>query len=130
MFEARLVEEEHQNKSYVYLKVGDEDFYIDLEKNEILAGLFSEKEMASIIEDLIVENLRLETNLRMAAKSLSKTEAKVLEFSVRGLSSADVGAKMDLPADEVESCKQAICEKLKSGNFSSLVSVLREKKLQ
>lgn len=130
MFEARLVEEEHQNKSYVYLKVGDEDFYIDLEKNEILAGLFSEKEMASIIEDLIVENLRLETNLRMAAKSLSKTEAKVLEFSVRGLSSADVGAKMDLPTDEVESCKQAICEKLKSGNFSSLVSVLREKKLQ
>ncbi len=130
MFEARLVESKNEKKNYVYLKVGEEDFYIDLEENEILAGLFSEKEMVNIIENLIVENLRLETNLRIASKRLSETEHKVLELSAKGYSSHELEAKLELSGDDIEAAKNSVCQKLNNENFNQLVRLLREKKLQ
>ena len=130
MFEARLVENKNEKKNYVYLKVGEEDFYIDLEENEILAGLFSEKEMVNIIENLIIENLRLETNLRIASKRLADIEHKVLELSAKGYSSHELEAKLEISGSEIDAIKENVCQKLNNQSFSQLVRLLREKKLQ
>lgn len=130
MFEARLVEHKNEKKNYVYLKIGEEEFYIDLEENEIVAGLFSEKEMANIIEDLIIENLRLETNLRIASKKLTQEEKRVLELAAHGQHRHDISSKLAIPEEAVEACQQNICAKMGQSSFNGLISFLRKKKLQ
>lgn len=130
MFEARLVESKTDKKDYVYLKIGKEDFYIDLEENEILPNLFSEKEMAGIIENLIIENLRLESNLRIASDKLTPQEYTVLDLAARGQSTKGVSSKTGLSRENIEICKKQICQKLKKGSLEELICFLREKKLQ
>lgn len=130
MFEARLVEHKNEKKNYVYLKIGEEDFYIDLEENEIVAGLFSEKEMANIIEDLIIENLRLETNLRIASKKLTQEEQRVLELAAHGQHRKDISSKLDIPEEAIEVCQRNICVKMGQNSIHELIKLLREKKLQ
>lgn len=130
MFEARLIEKENEDKKYVYLKVGGEDFYIDLDENDILANLFSEQEMASIIEELIIENLRLETNLRIASQSLSEKEAIVLELSAKGYDAKQLSSKTGLTQPAIEVIKMSICKALKKTDFQETLDFLKIKKLQ
>ena len=74
MFQARLIEEQN-NKKYVFLKVGEEEFYIDLAENDLLVNLLSSEEIASILQELIEDDVRLGKNAGVTSKVLSIEEA-------------------------------------------------------
>jgi len=129
MFEARLVEKEDDDKKYIYLKVGHEDFYIDLDENDILSDMFSEHEMASLIEELIIENLRLESNLRAASQWLTTDESTILELSAKGYNAQQLCSKTGLSSDTIETLKGELSLKLNKSSFEEALEFIRIKKL-
>jgi len=125
LFEARLIEDGPEDKKYVYIKVGGEEFYVDLEGNEVLARLFSEGEMAEVLEKLMIEKVRLETNLVVAAKHLSEEEFQVLNFSSKGFRTTELMTKMKIDHHRLQSCKRGILFKLEREDFTELLNDLR-----
>lgn len=125
LFEARLIEDGPDDKKYVYVRVGEEEFYVDLEENEVLARLFSEGEMADVLENLMIEKVRLESNLQSAAKYLSAEEFQVLNFSCKGFRNTELIAKMNIDQGILMAHKQAILFKLEREDFTELLNDLR-----
>ena len=91
MFQARLIEEQN-NKKYVYLKVGEEEFYIDLAENDLLANLLSSEEIASILKELIEDDVRLGKKAGITSKVLSIEEV----LSANGYNPTQLVSKMGL----------------------------------
>lgn len=125
LFEARLVEDGPDDKRYVYIKVGEEDFYVDLEENEVFAQLFSEGEMVNVIEKLMIEKARLETNLKLVANYLSSEEFDLINFSSKGFRNSELMAKMNTSESKLEALKQSILFKLQREDFTELLNDLR-----
>jgi hypothetical protein len=125
LFEARLVEDGPEDKRYVYIKVGEEEFYVDLEENEVFAKLFSHGEMADVIETLMIEKIRLETNLALVSKYLSSEEFGLLNFSSKGFRNSELMKKLDIDQSTLEMIKQAILFKLDREDFTELLNDLR-----
>jgi len=125
LFEARLVEDGSDDKRYVYIKVGDEEFYVDLEENEVFAKLFSDGEMADVLEKLMIEKVRLETNLERVGKYLSPEEFELLNFSSKGFRNSELMTKMNIDQRKLNSLKQSILFKLDREDFTELLNGLR-----
>lgn len=93
MFQAKLIEEQ-EDKKYVYLKVGEEEFYIDLAENDLLANLLSGEEIAYILHELIVDNGMRRSNAGITSKVLSIEEVSELELSPKGYNPRHLVSKM------------------------------------
>lgn len=129
MFEARLIEEQDEDKKYVFLKVGEEEFYIDLTENDLLANLLSGEEIASMIEELIVDNVRLGRNLRIASQVLTIEEASVLELSVKGYNPGQLVSKMGFSPQTLDRHKENITSKLQKDSFEDALESMKARKL-
>jgi len=125
LFEARLIENGPEDKKYVYIKVGDEEFYVDLKENDVFAKLFSQGEMAGVLENLMIEKARLESNLKQVAKYLSPEEFDLLNFSSKGFRSSELIKKMNIDQSTLGMIKQSILFKLEREDFTELLNDLR-----
>ncbi len=124
-FSGDLTNAEAEVQKQIYMRITDEEFIIDLEKNNILADLFSQKEMAAMIKELIVDHLKLETNLRIACMHLNEVESAILKLKAVGHDDKKLSSKMDLSLSAIAIHKQNISSRLNKASFDEVLDHLR-----